>query len=694
MDASSYAERNERLGRLADWFAAVVISIGALVLAAWLLAPDVMARVVPAASLKPNAALALILLGIALELRVRPGAVPSPASLRVAQASAAAAIVLGCIDFYESASGTATILLRLLAPGYTGDLSSIHMAPNTAISLVLFGAALLLMDVKGQLRSWPAQYPAILGGLITLAALLGYLYGAETLYGIGRFNPIAVETATAFILLTLGILCGRPDSGVMILLAADDPGGALTRRVLPRVLLASVLAGGLITAGMRLRLVDPQLGIASTVILVFLLSSLVALSIARSLQLSERERRKAENQILEFNKELEQQVELRTGELQAANLALRESEEHLRMMIDAVKDYAIIRLDSSGAVVSWNVGAERIKGYKPSEVLGRSFTTFYRPEDVAAGKPSHELERAMADGRFEDEGWRVRRDGSRFWANVIVTPLYSPAGSHTGFVKITRDISERRRAEEQLRHLNEQLQRRTVELEASNKELEAFSYSVSHDLRTPLRSLDGFSLALLEDYSDQLDSIGRGYLGRMRAASQRMGQLIDNLLRLSRITRAQMRIENIDLSAMAQGVLQEIVARNPERTVEQVIMPGVTVEGDSELLRIAMQNLLGNAWKFTSKAPSPQIEFGATQDGGETVYYVRDNGAGFDMEYAAKLLSPFQRLHAIEEFPGTGIGLAMAQRIIHRHGGRIWAEGAVDEGATFSFTLKPGEDKA
>ncbi len=228
---------------------------------------------------------------------------------------------------------------------------------------------------------------------------------------------------------------------------------------------------------------------------------------------------------------------------------------------------------------------------------------------------------------------------------------------------------------------------RTFELAALNKELAAFAYSVSHDLRAPLRGIDGFSQALLEDYADKLDAEGQDYLRRVRAASQRMGQLIDDLLKLSRVTRAQVRRETVDLSSLAQVVAAELEQREPERQVEFVIGEGLITKGDARLLRVMLENLLGNAWKFTAKHPRTRIEFRVTQHKGESAYFVRDDGVGFDMAYADKLFGAFQRLHSADEFEGTGIGLATVQRIIHRHGGRVWAEGAEEQGATFYFTL-------
>jgi len=303
-----------------------------------------------------------------------------------------------------------------------------------------------------------------------------------------------------------------------------------------------------------------------------------------------------------------------------------------------------------------------------------------------------------ADPRLFDIYARVAQTGNPEKFEMFVEALqmwfalsvYSPERGF--FVAVFDVITERKRAEAEILRLNLELEQRvrqrTAQLEAANTELEAFAYSVSHDLRAPLRGIDGWSLALLEDYHDQLDAQGRQYLDFVRAEAQRMGQLIDDLLQLSRVSRGEMQSASVDLSAIAQTVAARLRAAQPERQVEMTIQPGLAALGDTRLLEIVLTNLFSNAWKFTGTRPTTHIEFGKTEFEGHQAFFVRDNGVGFDMAFAQKLFGAFQRMHKLSEYPGTGIGLATVQRIIHRHGGRVWAEAQVDQGATFYFTLE------
>jgi PAS domain S-box-containing protein len=366
---------------------------------------------------------------------------------------------------------------------------------------------------------------------------------------------------------------------------------------------------------------------------------------------------------------------------------MRAGEAKFRGLLDSAPD-GIVIVDGQGFIVLVNSQAQRMFGFTTEELLGQPVEILL-PE-AARGRHAAHREAYGANPTTRPMGMGIelsgrRKDGSEFPVEISLSPLRTKDG-----LLITsdiRDISERKRVEAQVGALNENLARRVTELAAVNRELEAFSYSVSHDLRAPLRSIDGFSQALLEEYGDRLDTTGEDYLRRVRSAARRMGELIDDLLDLSRVTRREMRHELVDLSALARAVMAELQKSDPARPVKVVIADGLVAAGDAQLLRLVLENLLGNAWKFTSKQPAPRIELGAFDRDGHRVFFVRDNGVGFDMAYAHKLFGAFQRLHGMTEFPGTGIGLATVQRIIHRHGGEVWAEAEVGRGATFSFTL-------
>ncbi len=506
-------------------------------------------------------------------------------------------------------------------------------------------------------------------------------------------------------------------------------------------------------------------------------------------------------------------------------IRLHENENLLQALLEGVRNYAIFLLDPQGNVLNWNRGAEQLKGYLEAEIVGRHFSRFYSQEDQQAGLPERILKQAVTEGRIEVEGWRIRKDGSRFWADVIITALYDESGKLSGFSKVTRDITRRKQAEEEreqllvqldavlnsinegvviadlsgniltmnpsalafyeydsveqvrqqlhqlldtfevydldgrlvpfrkwplarvlrgerfvdcelrVRHkdtgtvrigsyggtpvqtrsgevilavitvrditehkqveaeierLNRELAARAAELEVANRELEAFNYTVAHDLRKPLTVINGYCQVLQELCGHKLDEQCRSFLDEAYNGTWRMNQLINALLDLSRMGHAEPCRTKVDLSAMAHQVAMELQQTEPERRVTFHIDDGIIVDGDASLLRVVLDNLFGNAWKYSGMADEGIIEFGIVDIGGSPACFVRDNGAGFDMTHAHKLFAPFLRLPGNEKFDGFGIGLATVERIIRRHGGRVWAQGEPGKGATFYFTLADG----
>jgi PAS domain S-box-containing protein len=355
-----------------------------------------------------------------------------------------------------------------------------------------------------------------------------------------------------------------------------------------------------------------------------------------------------------------------------------------------------LRPDGSICMPYTSPQIEQLYGVRSEDVMSDATPLLARthPDDAALVNASiTESARTMTPWRCEFRVIHPTR--GLLWLEGSTNPRPHPDGGIMwyGFV---HDITLRKQAEDEIRRLNQELEQRvmhrTAQLEAANKELEAFAYSVSHDLRAPLRGIDGFSQLLLEQYHDRLDAQGRDYLDRVRTGAQRMAQLIDDLLALSRVSRSEMLFQTVDLTQMTRRITDELSRAHPERRVRFVIQNDVVVQGDGRLLRIVLENLLGNAWKYTSRHASAQIEFGIAEEHDRRVYFVRDDGAGFDMQYIDKLFGAFQRLHTAIDFPGTGIGLATVQRVIHRHGGEVWAEGEIEKGATFSFSL-PGSSK-
>jgi PAS domain S-box-containing protein len=357
----------------------------------------------------------------------------------------------------------------------------------------------------------------------------------------------------------------------------------------------------------------------------------------------------------------------------------RISEERLRLLIDGAKDYAIVMLDDSGRVTSWNAGAKRLKYWDEEEVLGRHFSLFYPDDAVAAGRPGADLECAASAGRHGVEGWLLRKDGSRFLADVIITAIRDASGTLLGFSTVTRDITEQKRAEERL-------QTTLLELESSNKDLEQFAYVASHDLQEPLRMVSSYTQLLAQRYEDQLDDRARKYIDYAVDGAVRMQRLINDLLAYSRVNTQGRTFQSIESRLPLEEALRNLATAIDEAGAVVVHEQLPSVRADATQLAQLFQNLIGNAIKF--RGPEvPRIRVAARDLGRQWRFSIEDNGIGIDSQYADKIFVIFQRLHTRLEYPGTGIGLAMCKRIAERHGGRMWFDSEPGRGSTFYFTL-------
>ena len=396
--------------------------------------------------------------------------------------------------------------------------------------------------------------------------------------------------------------------------------------------------------------------------------------------------RDADGQPLVFFAQLEDITDRKLAEA-----ALRASEERFRGGFEnSPIGTALTGLD--GRLVEVNATFARMLGYDdPAELAGQSFANIVHPDEVALGQET--IKQIVEQGSYHGERRYIRRDGTVVYALYGATLVRDADGRPSVFFGQVEDITERKLAEAEVRRLNAELEQRvlqrTAELRAANQELEGFAYSLAHDLRAPIRAINGFGAALSQSHGDELGDQGRETLDRIRRASARMGELIDAMLLLSDLTRRELSITSVDLSAVAREISEELRALDPARGVEFVIGDGLETVGDRRLVRVLMRNLLENAWRFTGPREHARIE---VMRAGAGVFAVRDNGVGFNMDFAGLLFEPFARLHREDEFPGIGVGLTTVERIVRRHGGAVWGEGRPGEGATFYFTLEPSTE--
>ncbi len=400
------------------------------------------------------------------------------------------------------------------------------------------------------------------------------------------------------------------------------------------------------------------------------------------------DRKRTEEFVLEANRDLEERVRERSAELFL-------SEQRYRLMVDAIQDYCVYFVDENGVITEWTESAQRLHGHRRQQIVGKAYRQLLALNNGGEDEvdPDQVLRLAKAHGQWETRGWRLRDDGSRFWAHTVLTALRNEAGELQGLSAITRDMTAAKSLEDVMNDLNKELEKRVAErtqqLVAANKDLDVFSHMVSHDLRAPLRHISSFVTLLQEHLAEHPDAITQQYLGSIVKSSKRMGLMIEGLLEYARLGRVAIESQPVPLTPLVEGVIGHLKQEHPTRNIEWTVEDDLpVVRGDAMLLAEVFTNLLENSVKFTRTHESAHIEVGwrVNPVGGRT-FYVRDDGVGFDLEKAHNLFVMFQRQHHSMDFEGNGTGLALSQRIIERHGGRLWAETAPGQGCTFFFTL-------
>lgn len=655
---SPEGNRCRKLRRAAVACGLFAVVVGLAVMVGWLAGIEILKRVAPSlVAMHPLTAVCLMLAGVALVLQAWE---PGPRARRLAGGLAllvcsVGLVKLACLQadwmfpfdkwFYRLVAGE-------YGPRYGGV-----MAESVALCFSVIGGALFMLDHTTSKRGIRvSEYLAAIVWLVSLLAVVGYIYEARWLYGMALRVPMALHSAVGFLILSLGVLFVRPDRGLMAVVTSEGPGGLMARRMLPAMVLVFTVAGGLRIAGVRLGLYTPELGVVlHEVVSIGILGAFIVWCAGTLHRLDEQRKRTDEERERFFNLSLD-------------------------LLCVAGTDGYFKRV---------NPAFTRTLGYSEVEMMSRPLTDFIHPDDLGPTRSElATLGTGLATVHFEN---RYRcKDGSWKWLSWNTQPYIEESILYA----VARDITEKKEAELAILSLNEELTLQASRLEVVNSELESFCYSVSHDLRAPLRGISGFARALEEHAAGKLDEKGHDFLQRVQRAAQRMGWLIDDLLKLSHLSRKEMKLERVDLSELARMVIIGLRAAEPGRKVEVDIQLGIRVAGDPALLRVLLENLIGNAWKFTAKTPEARIGLTSREgENGRIVCSLRDNGAGFDMRYVQKLFGAFQRLHSQMEFPGSGIGLATVQRIVRRHGGDVRATGEINHGATFEFTLEAASER-
>jgi PAS domain S-box-containing protein len=649
MSSPANSQIVSRFERVSQVGAVVVVFVGCVVLVGWGFDLELLKCMIPGmVTIKANTAIGFVLAGASLLLRP---SIRNQLLGHIARIISLIVVLIGALTLAQYVFELNLGIDELVFKESAGALYTSHpnrMSPITAMNFLLIGSASVLLDRE---RRWVwvgSQVLILLALTVSGLTLVGYIYESQSLYRIDSLTPIALPTALTFFILCVGALCARPERGVMVIFVSESAGGALARRLLGAVIGVPLVLGWLRVVGQRAGFYGTEFGTALFATATVMILVALVLWNAWSLDRADAERRRVE-------------------------------EERDRFFTVTPDLLCIAGMD--GFFKRINPAFEKTLGFRTDEILSRPFIDFVHPEDRA--RTLAEVEK-LATGALTIgfENRYLCADGSYKW---LMWSSY-PDLTRGLLFAVARDMTEHKRTEEEIRKLNVDLGQRAEELQAVNKELEAFSYSVSHDLRAPLRHISGFA-ELMQRHADGLDEKSQRYLKLIIDAARKMGTLIDDLLAFSRIGRADLSTSSVNIGRLVEEVKHDLFLEMKDRNIVWEIESLPEVNGDPALLRQVFANLISNALKYTRSRELARINIGWSPQDHEAVIFVRDNGVGFDPQYSAKLFGVFQRLHNNSEFEGTGIGLANVRRIIHRHGGRTWAEGAIDQGATFYFSL-------
>lgn len=649
---------------MARFAAGLAACIPALALLGWIFQVPVLRSILDhAIAMNPVTALGLLGAAAALALASRaPSRVDRPRQVLALVVSAT-----GLVRLIQQAIGAMHGFDTLLFADQIATLTpQPRMALGTAVSLLFLGAGLAFYQPR--LRRLPrARWLLLPAGLIAALAIAGYLYQSSAFFDLPRLSPMALNTALTLVLLVFGATALPPEMPPMSSLRAPGLSGQLARWLLPAALLIPLGLGWLRVIGERAGWFDLPFGTAAlAVVSAAMLSALVLFCVHL----------------------------VRRTEAAQRNLtqAIQSSERRLNQILETMP-VGVFVVDREGKPQYVNQLAVRTlgRGLLDTTKLAEQYAVYRGGTDTLYPDAELPVLRALRGEQVYAADLEIHRPDGVVPLEVFAAPVLGADGTPEAAIAAFSDITQRVEAERQIEMLNDELSQQVEELSAVNRELETFSYSVSHDLRAPLRAVDGFSRILMEDHAARLEPEAQRLLGRIRHNVRRMGNLIDDLLQFSRLSRKEMEPVPVDMDRLVQAVLDDLVRSSaPQVTLTVETLPPAV--GDADLLRQVWTNLVQNAIKYSGKRPDPALAVGAAQEAGMVRYWIRDNGVGFDMAYADKLFGVFQRLHSPEEFEGTGVGLAIVQRIVHRHGGQVGAESSPGQGATFWFTLPGGVD--